>query len=303
MQVIYIMKLQLLYPLLIVIASSSYGILSTIIKVAMGHGFTSAEAVTSQYFIGFVLALILFLFTSRSIPKMNKSGVITILAAGALTANTGMIYGLALNYVTASLGVVLFFQFTWIGLFIDCLIHKRLPNRYEALSLLFLFGGTILAAGVLDTDLSTIPWQGWVYGLLAATSFAVFIQVNSRQIEGMPTVTRTFLMSLVAVIAISIFLSPEIVWNGTLFKTNLWIFGIILGVFGIILPILLFSIAVPKVGGALSSILSAMELPVAIIASVIILHETLTIVQLAGIVLVLVGMVLPTVLAQRKNAA
>ncbi|MCM3390123.1 EamA family transporter [Ureibacillus chungkukjangi] len=297
------MKLQLFYPLLIIIASSSYGLLSTIIKVAMGHGFTTSEAVTSQYLVGFVLALILFLFTQRSIPKINKSGIITILAAGALTANTGMVYGLALNYVTASLGVVLFFQFTWIGLFIDCALHKRWPNRFEAFSLLFLFGGTILAAGVLDTDLSTIPWQGWVYGLLAATSFAVFIQVNSRQIEGMSTITRTFLMSLIAVIVISIFLAPEIIWNGTLFNTNLWIFGIILGVLGIILPILLFSIAVPKVGGALSSILSAMELPVAIIASVIILHETLTMLQLFGIVLVLVGMVLPTVLAQRKNAA
>lgn len=297
------MKLQLFYPLLIIIASSSYGLLSTIIKVAMGHGFTTSEAVTSQYLVGFVLALILFLFTQRSIPKINKSGIITILAAGALTANTGMVYGLALNYVTASLGVVLFFQFTWIGLFIDCALHKRWPNRFEAFSLLFLFGGTILAAGVLDTDLSTIPWQGWVYGLLAATSFAVFIQVNSRQIEGMSTITRTFLMSLIAVIVISIFLAPEIIWNGTLFNTNLWIFGIILGILGIILPILLFSIAVPKVGGALSSILSAMELPVAIIASVIILHETLTMLQLFGIVLVLVGMVLPTVLAQRKNAA
>ncbi|HCG4536346.1 TPA: DMT family transporter, partial [Salmonella enterica subsp. enterica serovar Typhi str. AG3] len=217
-QVQLVVKSQLFYPLLIIIASSSYGLLSTIIKVAMGHGFTTSEAVTSQYLVGFVLALILFLFTQRSIPKINKSGIITILAAGALTANTGMVYGLALNYVTASLGVVLFFQFTWIGLFIDCALHKRWPNRFEAFSLLFLFGGTILAAGVLDTDLSTIPWQGWVYGLLAATSFAVFIQVNSRQIEGMSTITRTFLMSLIAVIVISIFLAPEIIWNGTLFN-------------------------------------------------------------------------------------
>lgn len=43
------MNKKLLFPLLIVIASSSYGILSTIIKVAMAHGFTTAEAVQSQY--------------------------------------------------------------------------------------------------------------------------------------------------------------------------------------------------------------------------------------------------------------
>ena len=297
------MKLQLLYPIFIIIASSSYGLLSTIIKVAMEHGFTSAQAVTSQYIIGFILTLLLFLFTQRTLPRLTKKGVLTIIVAGSLTATTGMIYGHALNYLTASLAVVLFFQFTWIGLFIDCTLHKRLPTRYESLSIIILLAGTVLAAGIMDTDLSTIPWQGWVYGLLAALSFAIFIQVNSRQVEGVTTIARTFLMSVVALIVISIFLTPEIAWNGTLFKTDLWIFGIILSVFGILLPIILLSIAAPKVGGALSSILSAMELPVAIIASVIILKESLSPLQYVGIVLVLVGMTLPTLLAQRKKSA
>ena len=50
------MKQNWIYPLMIVIASSSYGILSTIVKVAMQHGFTSAEAITSQYLFCFFLA-------------------------------------------------------------------------------------------------------------------------------------------------------------------------------------------------------------------------------------------------------
>lgn len=295
------MKFQLLYPLLIIIASSSYGILSTIIKVAMGQGFTSGEAVTSQYMFGFFLALILFIFTQRSLPRLNKTGLFTIICAGIFTAATGIIYGKSLEYLTASLAVVLFFQFTWIGMFIDCILHKRMPTRPEIISLVFLLGGTILAAGILDKDLSAIAWQGWVYGLLAAASFATFIQINSRKVEGISTISRTLLMSFVALIVISIFLSPEILWNGTLVNSHLWIFGLILGVFGIILPILLFSIAAPKVGGSLSSILSAMELPVAILASVAVLHEKLTILQVLGIVIVLIGMTLPTVIAQRKN--
>lgn len=253
--------------------------------------------------MGFLLALLLFSVTQRSLPKLNFSGFITILLAGIFTATTGIVYGHALEYITASLAVVLFFQFTWIGLFIDCILHKRWPNRFETSSLLFLFSGTILAAGVMDTDLSTIPWQGWVYGLIAATSFAIFIQINSRKVEGITTVTRTLFMSIVAFLMICIFSAPEVIWSGKLFNTELWIFGIVLGIFGIILPIFLFSIAAPKVGGALSSILSAMELPVAVIASVIVLHETLSILQISGIVLVLIGMILPTVLAQLKNTA
>lgn len=50
---IRIMKIYL-YPLLVVIAASSYGLVSTIIKLAMRSGFSASEAVTSQFFSVFV---------------------------------------------------------------------------------------------------------------------------------------------------------------------------------------------------------------------------------------------------------
>lgn len=293
------MKQNWIYPLLIVIAASSYGILSTIVKVAMQHGYTSSEAVTSQFFFGFLLALVLFIVTQRTLPKLTKKGAITLILAGICTAITGIVYFQSLNYLPASLAVVMLFQFTWIGLFMDCFLKKRLPSRIELISLVFLFSGTILAAGVIDVDLSQIAWQGWALGLLAAFTFAAFMQFNAHPVEGVTTIGRTFILSVVALIIVSIFLSPEIVWNGQL-TSGLWKFGLALGLFGTILPILLFSIAAPRVGGALVPILSAMELPVAITVSVIVLNENLTLLQICGIILVLFGMVLPSYFASKK---
>ena len=40
------------------------------------------------------------------------------------TAITGIVYGQSLNYLPASLAVVMLFQFTWIGLLIDCIIKN-----------------------------------------------------------------------------------------------------------------------------------------------------------------------------------
>lgn len=292
-------KGSLLFPLLIVIASSSYGILSTIVKVAMKHGYSSGEAITSQYVFGFLLALILVVFTQRKLPKINKSGFITLFFAGLFTAITGTVYGQSLNYLPASLAVVMLFQFTWMGTFIDCALKRRLPSRPETISLIVLFAGTILAAGIIDVDLSSIPAKGWILGLLSALSFAIFIQFNARQVDGVSNIMRTFIVSIVALIFISIVLNPEIIWNGQL-TSGLWKYGLALGLFGIIFPIILFSIAAPKVGGALTSILSAMELPVAVIVSVIVLGESLSPFQICGIILVLIGMVLPTYLSTRK---
>ncbi|WP_341301211.1 DMT family transporter [Lysinibacillus sp. FSL H8-0500] len=295
------MKTNFIYPLLIVIASSSYGILSTIIKVAMQHGFTTAEAVSSQYIIGFMLVALIFVMTQRQLPKPSKNGLLILIWSGIFTGTTGIVYGESLKYLPASLAVVMLFQFTWIGLLIDCVLHRRWPSRAEIISLIILFAGTILAAGVLNVDLSGIPIQGWLFGFAAAVTFACFIQFNSRPVEGVTTTSRVLIVSFVALIVISIFLSPEIIWNGQLFMHGLWKFGLALGLFGIILPIYLFSIAIPKIGGALASILSAIELPVAVTVSVIVLHEPLTILQVIGIVFVLVGMMLPTIVAQRRQ--
>ena len=281
-----------IYPLMVIIAASCYGVLSTIIKVAMENGFTVAEAVTSQYFIGFVLAALLFFITQRKIPRIKGWKILVL--SGSFTAATGMVYGHSLNYLPASLAVVLLFQFTWIGMFLDCIVHRRWLKRTEVISLIFLFAGTLLAAGIIGTDLSGIPWQGWAWGMTAAFCFSAFMFVNGKQIEGMDTSARLFYVSLFAAIVVGLFQTPEIVWNGQLFNEGLWVYGLLLGFFGIIMPIYFFSVAVPHVGSGLASILSAMELPVAVIASVLILNEALTPLQVGGIFVILIGMVLPS---------
>jgi len=286
-----------MYPLMIVFAASCYGILSTIIKLAIRDGFTAPEAITSQYFTGFVLALLIFIIVRRTLPKFG--GGTTLLLAGLFTATTGIVYGQAVTYMPASIAVVMLFQFTWIGILFDCVAKRRLPQRIEVISLIFLFGGTIFAAGVIGTDISGIPWQGWAWGMASAISFASFVMINQKQVEGMDTETRLLFTSFFAVVVIFLFQSPEILWNGAFFGSGLWIYGLVLGLFGIVIPIYLFSIAVPKVGTAAASILSAMELPVAVTVSVILLSETLTLLQVLGIIIILFGMSLPT-LAQRR---
>lgn len=288
---------QWIYPFMVVFAASCYGILSTIIKLAIGAGFTAPEAVTAQYFTGFALAVLIFVVVRRKLPKFGGGPILFL--AGTFTATTGIVYGQAVTYMPASIAVVMLFQFTWIGMLFDCIAKRRLPKRIEVISLILLFAGTIFAAGVIGADISGIPWQGWAWGMASAVSFASFVMANSKQVEGMDTETRLLFTSFIAAIVISIFQSPEIVWNGALGE-GLWIYGLILGLFGIVIPIYLFSIAVPQVGAATSSILSAAELPVAVTASVLLLSERLTFLQIIGIAIILIGMTLPT-LAQKRH--
>ena len=288
-----------IYPLLLILGASSYGVLSSIIKLAMKEGFTAAEAVTSQYYMGFAIVVLLVIVFARRLPKFG--GGWTLVVAGLMTATTGTVYGQAVQHMPASLAVVMLFQFTWVGMLLDSIIYRRLPTRVQLASLPFLLGGTILAAGVIDVDLSSIPWQGWAWGMASAFSFSAFLMINQRQVEGMTTLTRLFYTSLFATIFISLFQRPDIVWSGALFEQGLWKFGLLLGLLGIVAPIYLFAIAVPKVGGALASILSAMELPVAVIAAVVLVGETMTPLQIVGIFIILIGIIFPTWVDSQKE--
>ncbi|OAH57394.1 multidrug transporter [Domibacillus aminovorans] len=283
-----------LYPLLVVIAASSYGVVSTIIKLAMHSGFSAQEAVTSQFFIGFCIAVCIYLLTNRT--KLSFNGVKILIFAGVLTGLTNIVYGQSLNYLPASLAVVLLFQFTWIGMLISCITKRQLPSRIEFFSIIILVMGSIPAAGLIDVDLSQIPFQGWLWGLAAALCYSLFLFVNGKATTSMTTSNRLVIVSFTAFMMSAGFQSPEIIWNGTLFNEGLWMYGLALGLFGMIIPVFLFTIAVPKVGLGMTSILSAIELPIAVMVSVILLSETVTTLQIVGIVTIILGISLPTIL-------
>ena len=290
-----------LYPLLVVIAASSYGVVSTIIKLAMNNGFSAAEAVTSQFFFGFCIALFLYILTNRT--KLSFKGIKPLILAGVLTGLTNIVYGHSLNYLSASLAVVLLFQFTWIGVVISCISKRQLPSRIESIALLILIVGTIPAAGLIDVDVSQIPLQGWFWGLAAALCYSLFLFANGRATTNMTTTNRLVLVSFFAFMMSVVFQSPEVIWNGTLFNEGLWVYGLLLGLFGMIIPVFLFTIAVPKVGLGMSSILSSIELPIAVLVSVILLSETVSTLQIVGIVIIIIGMSLPILLSRKGRLA
>ncbi len=260
-------------------------------------GFSASEAITSQFFIGFCLAALIFILTNRT--KLSFKGFGILILAGILTAMTNIVYGRSLIYLPASLAVVLLFQFTWIGMVISCIAKRQLPSRIEFISLIVLFAGTIPAAGLIDVDLSQIPVQGWLWGFAAAICFSLFLFVNGKPTASMNLSNRLLLVSFFAFMTTFVFQSPEIIWNGTLFGEGLWMYGLALGLFGMIIPVYLFTIAVPKVGLGMSSILGAFELPIAVMVSVILLSETVTALQIIGIVIIIIGITLPTL--QNRN--
>lgn len=306
------------YLLSVLVGAICYGILSTIVVKAYDKGYTLGEVVGSQLFIGFILAWGL-VFVTKWRKRSNRTAYSTndhsgtntlakrvtwkealiLMAAGTPTAITGLLYYESLRYIPNSLAIILLFQFTWMGVLMHAIRERKRPNGVMLLTLVILFGGTLLAAGVIEQGVSKFNWTGVLLGLLSAVSYSLFIWVSGKAVPTVhPTIRSGWMITGGMLLVFSLF-PPQFLFNGMIWG-ELFLYGSLLGLFGAFLPPVLFAIGVPHIGEGMTSILGASELPVAVMLSAIVLHENVSMLQWSGVILVMLGVALPE-LYRRKQ--
>ncbi|MGY3718418.1 EamA family transporter [Sutcliffiella cohnii] len=280
----------LYFSLFVFLGGCSYGVLSTFVKKAYEKGFVFQDVIQSQFFFGWVLLLLLMLLFSRN--RVTKKQMITLMLVGITTSLTGMFYYLSLQTIQASLAIILLFQFTWVGVLIESIVNRTLPSKEKVISVIILFIGTLLSGGFFGSESSYWEKNGVFFGLCSAITFALFIFFSGRVETNVPTITRSFMMTSGALLFLFIILTPSFLINGSL-SDGLWLYGVPLGVFGVVLPVIFFAYGAPKINSGLATILGASELPVAVIMSMLVLHEAVTFLQWVGVFIILVGIALP----------
>ncbi|WP_139488274.1 EamA family transporter [Brevibacillus dissolubilis] len=282
------------YMIFVFLGACSYGVLSTFVKFAYEDGYIVNEVTGSQMFYGMITAWILVLLFSRQRASLRQW--LVMLGVGVSLGSTGVLYYASLQFVPASIGIVLMFQFTWIGVLIDAGRKRQWPSKDKQLALLLLLAGTVMAGGVLDGGGA---WEfslvGVLLGLASAFTYALFILFNETAAVELNPWIRGAIISTGSMLVSSVVFPPEFIFNGKLLEGTLTQWGILLAIFGIVVPTLFFAIGVPRIGGDLATILGAAELPTAVLLSSLVLHEQVTPLQWIGVVVILVGIVIPQV--------
>ncbi len=283
---------------MVLLGACSYGILSSILKVGFSNGYTFPQLLGGQYVFGWFGLLILVLTFSRY--KVSLKNIVSLLAVGTTMSLTSIFYGFSVKELPASIAIVLLFQFTWMGVLIEAIINKSFPSREKVLSIIILFVGTMLAGGVFEGLGQQLSLKGILFGLLAAITFSFYIFASGRVSTEVPIYSKSFLMTTSATLFVCIMFPPTYLMDGTL-QAGLWKYALILGFFGVVIPVICFSIGIPKVGTGLGTILGAVELPTAVIASITLVHEVVSLLQWLGIVCILLGIFIPQMLNVRKE--
>lgn len=304
------------YYVSVFLGAMSYGILSTIVVLAYGEGYHLGEVVGSQMFMGFVLSWLLAFFIKMKERYCRRKGALStscgsakaltwknrllLMLAGTATVATSLVYYQSLRYNSASLAVVLLFQFTWMTTLIQAVSRRQRPNRVMILTLLILLGGTVFAAGLLEQGSTHLSMPGIVLGLLSAVTYTLFVLFNGKAVPDAHPAYRSAWMITGAFTVLCIVFPPRFLFQG-FFGGKLMLFGFLLGTFGAFIPPLLYAVGVPHIGESMAGILGAVELPVAVFMSSTVLHEQVSFVRWAGVALILFGVMFPKLHTLKQN--
>lgn len=283
--------------LLVFLGACSFGILSTFVKLAYHEGYTLGDVTGAQAFFGAVILWTLFFFQSRT--SGYKARVIKIVTpwwkmviAGTCTGFVSVFYYQCVKLVPNSVAIILLMQFIWMSILLEFLIFKKKPSGLQFAAILLVLIGTVLASGMVETSISALNLTGIGFGLLAALCYAGFLMLSGRIGNEYPALKKSALMITGACILIFILFPPAFLINGAL-GGNLLKWGLIIAVFGTVIPPLFYAEGVPRIGTALSSILSAAELPVAVMMAGFVLQEQVSFLRWVGVAVILSAMVLP----------
>lgn len=292
--------------ILVFFGACSFGILSTFVKLAYHEGYTLGDVTGAQAFFGAVILWVLFFIQSKtSTYRAKEIKIITpwwkMIMAGTCTGLVSIFYYQCVKLVPNSVAIILLMQFIWMSILLEFLIFKKKPSGLQLGAVLLVLGGTVLASGMLETSISALNLKGIGFGLLAALCYAGFLMLSGRIGNEYPTLKKSALMITGACILIFIIFPPAFLFNGAL-GGSLLKWGLIISVFGTVIPPLFYAEGVPKIGTALSSILSAAELPVAVMMAGFVLQEQVSFLRWMGVAIILSAMILPNLKYLKRKA-
>ena len=223
--------------------------------------------------------------------KPRGDGMLRMFACGLSLALVSTCYIVSLNMISASLAVLLLFQFTWMGVILEAVIKRRFPSRNACISVIILLSGTVLASGILGGIGSMNP-IGVIFGLGSAFFYTINMYLLGDSKTEMHPFFKSLTTLLFACVAVGFIFGPMLIGSGgvnELLSPSLIPYALMLGIIGCALPVSLFSIGMQRLPLGFATTLSSSELPASIICAVLIINETVMWYQWIGIVILLYG--------------
>ncbi|MCL6594363.1 MAG: DMT family transporter, partial [Alicyclobacillus sp.] len=240
-----------LYALLVLLAGSSYGVVSVLVKEAVDHGCDVTAVTVGQYVVATgLLWLCVGLAAgfrrlrwrpgkaSRGVtakPKRARLQLGLLAAIGLSSMATSYAYYKALSVLPASLAIVLLFQFSWLVLLLDIGVTRRWPGVEKWAGAGLIVAGTVLAVGVSSLSLRGVAWHALALGLLSALTYGLSLYLSGYVHTDTPPLLRSAVTVSMAAIAIVCWMPAQALFSAAAWP-RVWFWSLAIAVFGQALP-------------------------------------------------------------------
>ncbi|MDV3428671.1 MAG: DMT family transporter [Bacillota bacterium] len=273
-----------------VLSSVLFGSAGIFVNFAYKLGLNSINLLMLQYIISVAFMLIFIVIYNRKYLAVTKNEIIRLIIMGAIL-NTLMtlFYYNAFNYLSVSMVTLLLYTFPSI-VFIYKVIFKGYKINIKNISALIIaFLGCILSLNIIGEG-KVLNIKGIIFGMLASFFYAllnIYAEEKLKDIESLTINFYTYIFSLASLIIINRDIKIYSSLNLSAFA-EVGLFSILGG----ILPMVFLFLAIKKIGAFKTSVISNIEIPSAIILSVIILREKISIIQILGGIMIILSILI-----------
>ncbi len=266
--------------LLALLSAASFGVMPVLTKVVYDGGAGIAGVLSVRFSVAAVVLFVLAGLRRETFPR-GRQLVALLLLGGVGYVLESLCYFAALTRISAGLTALLLYLYPALVVVLAAALARVLPSRMAGTCVGVATAGTALTIGPVSGGQST----GVLLGLAAALSYAIYIVISSRVVTGVgPFATSAVIMGGAAVVydVGAVATHAELPHTGTAWAALLGV-----ALIGTVVAVSAFFAALERLGPADTAVISTFEPVVSVVTAALVLGEDLSVVQVAGGVLVI----------------
>lgn len=281
------------------IGAASYGTNPVFAVPLYRDGMDPDSVLFFRYALAIPLILGLMVFNKRrepdSLPLPLRGGLgrgFLLALMGLLMAFSSLFLFQSYNYMSAGIASTMLFVYPiMVAVIMALFFHERFSLRIAVCLCMALAGILLLYKG---DGSATLSLRGTLLVMASSLSYALYIVGTSRRsLRDIPSLHLTLCVLLFGMLLFA----GRLLWKGALLTPTaehwyLWFDVVALAVFPTLISFLCTTAAIQLIGSTPTAILGAFEPVSAVVLGILFLGETLTLRDIAGMLLILVAVTL-----------
>lgn len=272
-------------------SATAFGTLAIFAKLGYASGLGTEQTLAFRFLLAAIGMIVLALLLGQNPLRLRRGQLLTLFGLGAIVyTGQSLTYFIALRSLEASLVVLIAYIYPSLVVIAGWLFLRRAVSAWHAVALAMSFAGVALLVGGAEFHLS---WAlGWplLLAIASPTIYTGYILIGERVMTSVPAVAASAVIMTGAALAFCLLaeLNHELALPR---NAGGWAVGVGIALFPTMIAISLFLAGLPRIGAARAALLSTWEPVVTVFLAVIVLGDRLSLVQVAGGILVIVAVI------------